>query len=271
MTDTTTPTGDADQDSSGIGNEPLLDTNSENTTAVEETTNDTDESSNTESASDETSSTAEESSDDNSEDISAFAKSQGYDPEQLTDNERKLLTQLRKNSVEKRRQIDQEANRKLNDEVQSAAPAAADDDRVAKIERNQAIQDEKIRRQDYFMQNPEDQAYEGKMAEIVAEEREKFGDAAAWQLLQNLPRLVREAKFASGVYDSDAARESGRREERENLRHAQEAGADASHASTPTSTNSQKVDRDWIENVYDPSNPEHQKMLDDAMVRGTIY
>lgn len=278
MTETTTPTGDSNQDSSGITNEPLLEEqNTEQTTAVEETKEtdtDTGEQSH-ESGSDDNSSTTEESSSDNSDkDIEAFAKSQGYDLTQMSETEKKLIRQLRENSVEKRKEIDAEASKKLDKDVNDLfKPNEGSDDKavIAAIQRKQLLQDEKIARQDYFANNPEDRKYEAKMAEILAKEKEQYGEDAAWRLLNNLPRLVREAKFADGAFDSDAARESGRREEREELRRRQEAGADTAHASTPTANSAGKIDRAWVESTYDPNNPEHQKLLDEAMARGELY
>jgi len=273
MTETTTPTGDSDQDSSGITNEPLLDDkNTEQSSAVEgnETETESTEQS-TDSGSDDKSSTTEESSNDNSEeDITAFAKSQGYDPTTLTANEKKLLTQLKKNSAEKRKEIEAGNSKKLDKEVTDLyAPEGTD--RIADIEKRQALLDARQQKQDFWDQNPEDRAYEAKMAEILLKEKEDFGPDAARQLAKNLPRLLREAKFAEGAFDSDAARDAGRREEREELRKKQEAGADSAHASTSSASGDTKINAEWVENEYDPFNPEHRKMLDAAVARGDLY
>lgn len=270
MTEQTTPTGDNDQDSSGITNEPLLEQeNIEQSTAVEES-NDTDQSESSDSASD-TSSTTEESSDDNSEeDITAFAKSQGIDLDKATETEKKLLAQLKKNSREARQEVEAKNGKKFDKTIDDLSPtkdAQGADAKVAILEARLAAKDAKDA---FWAENPDDRQYESKMSELLTEEKEKYGADAAWQLAQNLPRLLREAKFASGAYDSDAARDAGRREEREALRKKQEGGSDSAHA-TSQAPAAGKVDREWIENEYDPSNPEHQRALDEAMASGSLY
>lgn len=271
MTETTTPTGDNDQDSSGTQNAPLLeDNNIEQSSAVEDT-NDTDQSESSDSASD-TSSTTEESSDDNSEeDITAFAKSQGIDLENATETEKKLLVQLKKNSREKRQEAEAKNSKQFDkaiDGLSTTTDAGSTDAKVALLEARLAAKDAK---DSFWAENPEDRKYESKMSELLLEEKDKYGADAAWQLAQNLPRLLREAKFAAGAFDSDAARDAGRREEREALRKAQEGGADTSHATSTNGATNGKIDAAWVADTYDPNNAEHRKLLDDALASGSIY
>lgn len=268
--DTTTPTGDVDQNSSGITNdEPLLDkTNNEQSSAVEDT-NDTDQSESSDSGSD-TSSTTEESSSDNSEkEIEAFAKSQGLDIATMTETEKKLVTQLRNQSVIKRKEIDQKASKEFDKTLEDVTPTADPSDAIAQVNLMRAQIQAKNAKDTFWNENPDDRQYEAKMSELLLKEKEDFGDAAAWQLAQNLPRLLREAKFANGDFNSDAARDAGRREEREELRRKQEGGADSLNAtSTSSSTSTGAVTLDWIENEYSSNNPEDVKKLDAWMQSG---
>lgn len=268
MAETTTPTGGVDQDSSDIRDESLLE-NDNNDSAVEET-QDTDNGDTSQSASTE-SSNEDESSDEDNSDISAFAKSQGYDPNDLTERETKLLRQLKKQSVKARKEIDAQGAQKLDKEITEISKPKAEDDRLTVIEKRQALAEARETKQRFWDENPSDRQYESKMAEILTQEREERGDAAAAVLASNLPRLLREAKYASGEFDSDAARESGRRAEREDLRRKQEGGADGAHATNSSGGSDTKITKAWLESTYDPNNPEHRKMVDEAMARGELY
>lgn len=269
MTETTTPTDEVvDQSSSDTRDASLLEQDNEQDSAVERQ-NDTDSSESNDSGSDSSSSTDDGSDEDKG--LAKFAQSQGYDLETMTDNEKKLLGTLRKNSAEKRKEVEAEKKRKVNDQVEELTTPTKDDDASEVLLKRMARLETKEMTSNFWRDNQDDVKYEDKMAELLIEEKEKYGDDAAWRLAQNLPRLLREAKFADGAYDSDAARDAGRREERERLRKAQEGSAETSHATQGVAQSSKKVDKAWVENEYDPTNPEHQKLLDTAISRGDLY
>lgn len=273
MTETTTPTDEVvDQSSSGTEDgAPLLGQDNEQGSAVEQK-EDTGagEQDSQASASNDSSSQG-----DGSEDagLAKFAKSQGIDDvSTLTEREKSLLKAAHDNVKNYRKSAEEKANeRKLNDEVDELTKPKEGDSEVQALKQQMARYEARNTTNEFWNKNQDDKQYESKMAEILAEERKNYGDAAAWALAQNLPRLLREAKAAAGAFDSDAARDAGRREERERLRKAQEGGADVAHASQGTSQGSPKIDRDWVENTYDPNNPEHQKKLDEAIQRGDLY
>lgn len=197
--------------------------------------------------------------------LAKFAKSQGIDDlSELSKRERSLLKAAHDNRVAAR---SKKPSREMEKEVQEAYTSSDDSDTIRRLNQLEAKQ----KLSDFFTENPEAKDYEKEMAEVLQEERTQFGDDAARSLAGNLPRLVREAKFRAGVYDSDAARESGRRDEREALRKRQEASADAPHASSSLANSTSKVTREWVETEYNPDNAEHVKMLDEAISRGDLY
>lgn len=257
-----TETG-ADQDSSDIRDESQLEENQQDQSA------DYDESGN---SSDEQEQSSEESQNESANDekeevdeaLAKFAKSQGIeDLSELSKREKSLLKAAHDNRVAAR---SKKPSREIQEEINQSF-SGDDSDTTRRLNQLEAKQ----KLSDFFIENPDAKDYEKEMAEVLQEERTQFGDDSARALAGNLPRLVREAKFRAGAYDSDAARESGRRDERESLRKRQEASADVGHASSSLQNASTKVTRDWIESSYDPTNPEHQKLVDDAISRGDLY
>lgn len=273
MTETTTPTGDnTDQDSSDIRDESLLEqeTGEQETTAVEQQ-DDTDVSESNDADSDSSSST-----DDGSDDkgLAKFAKSQGFeDYDSLSDDAKRALQIARKQVQKDRKDLQDKADqRKLSEEMKNLTTPSDEDDTNAVIMKKMALLEANEMTRDFWSQNANDRdKYEGKMAEILAKERETYGDAAAWNLAQNLPRLLREAKFAAGEFDSGAARDAGRREERERLRKIQEGSADSAHASQSVATSSKKLTREVVDNMSDEEYVKRRDEIDAAIARGELY
>jgi hypothetical protein len=209
--------------------------------------------------------------------LARFAKSQGFsDFASLSDDTKRALKLAHDNqkAFRKTQQDTKEHLSEAVDEVHTAPQAGEDEDedlawrkqQTAAI--NQLAASQKVAT--FYSKNPDAKDYDKEMAEIVTEEAKDYGPQAAQMLLRNLPRLLVLAKARRGDNDPDAAREAGRREEREILRHKQEASSDSGHASQSTATSGTKVTREWIQNSYDPSNPEHVKMVDEALAAGQL-
>lgn len=273
MTETTTPTDEVvDQSSSDSGDASLLDDNNEQDSAVERQ-NDTDSGEQDSQDSDSDDSSSQDDSSNEDKGLAKFAKSQGIeDLSELSAREKSLLKTAHDNIREKRKSMKDDADqRKLSDEIEDMSKPKEGDDANAILLKRMANLEAENKSNKFWTDHSEDRKYEGKMAELLLEEKKTFGEDAAWRLAQNLPRLLREAKFATGDNDSDVARDAGRREERERLRKEQEGSADGAHASQSVSKGKTKINADWVENTYDPSNEEHRKMLDAAIARGDLY
>lgn len=271
MTETTTPTDEVvDQSSSDIGDESLLGQDNQES-AVER--NDTDSSESNDSGSDSSSSQDEGSDEDKG--LAKFAKSQGIDDlSELSEREKSLLKVAHDNQRKQRKEMEDDAKkRKLGDEVNDLTKPSKDDDATVQLQKRMARFEAKEMTNDFWSQHQDDRKYEAKMAEILAKEKEEFGADAAWRLAQNLPRLLREAKFADGAFDSDAARDAGRREERERLRKSQEGAADSAHASQSGIASNKRITR---EELADMPRKEYEQLrdsgeLDRMIARGDLY
>lgn len=212
--------------------------------------------------------------------LAKFAKAQGIeDVSELSERELRLLKVARDNQKTARKNGSKKDKEELTQTVNDLHdPAKAVDEQeddyvneirqtrmeMAQIKANQRLND-------FYRENPDAEDYAEEMKQALVNEVKTYGEDAGRVLSQNLPRLLREARALRGDgHDAEAAREAGRREEREELRRKQEASADSASASTPSRGGNTKVTRRWIADNYDPSNDEHRKMLDEAMARGPI-
>lgn len=107
-----------------------------------------------------------------------------------------------------------------------------------------------------------DKNLESSMVEILNEKAEKYGKDYAFQLSRDLDTLYGMAQLKNGGVSAPVDAEAIRREERESIRQQSNATDTAAHASTGHVASNNKVDDAWIENVYDPSNPDHVKLAD---------
>jgi hypothetical protein len=222
-------------------------------------------------------------SDDSSTDdgLASFAKAQGIDDfDSMSERERKLLKIAHDNHKAYRKTNEKKPNPELDKAVTEVHQASEEDlgdgtDPVqeALARSNQEIAQLKAEnRLDRFRrEHPDAVEYESDMRDLILQEKKLYGVEAARALANNLPRVYREAKALREGDGTESARQEGRREERELLRKKQEAGADNSHAQTQ-GTKTPKVTREWImSDEYDPSNPDHRAMVEEAMSRGTLY
>lgn len=210
--------------------------------------------------------------------LAKFAKGQGYTDEDIagmSEREKKTLLSLKK-SADAHRNPDKKLT-DANDLVDAPKQGATEDDEFKREFRQYKYE----RQVDSFWAGDggRDRALEPVMAEIlnekVAELTPILGEQAARQHAFNLSRdlgtLYSMAQIKSGTFDPNAAKEEGRREERDSIRQQSSASAPQAHAVTPGTPSTPKVDREWLTNTYDPTNEEHKTLLAEAMARGDLY
>lgn len=224
--------------------------------------------------------------DDNSDDdgLAKFAKSQGYNPDELTDGERKAL-KLAHDNQKAYRQSQQKKSEDLTkavtdvnsvseEELEDADPSDA---RIERVEAELRVQRQKIRANEFYESNPEAREYDKEMGQVILDEVSKYtnpeeGKAAGRFLAQDLDRLLVLAKAKRGDDSPEQARRDGAREEREKLRKKQEGAADSAHASQ-SSRSSKKITRQDIANMSDEQYKELRDSgeLQEAINRGDLY
>lgn len=195
--------------------------------------------------------------------LAQFAKGQGInDLSELSDREKSLLKMARdnKSALDKTKQNQPKLDETSTD--LSKLGEGADD--VAQLKAKVANMEFTSKKTNFFQ--GKDATLEPVMAQIVAEKRQEFGDDYARSLLNDLPTLYGLAQLQKPV-DTSAAAQAAREEERSSMNQSLAAsGADA-HATNSAPVAPVKVTDDWIENVYDSTNPEHRALLDAALKR----
>ena len=263
MTETTTPTDEVVETPTGSVQTdlPVENTNESAVESVEDTVSEE----TTEPGSND--SITEHEPDKVDADLKRFAKSQGFDPDNLTEGEVKALSIAHKQVKETRKKLELENKGAVEKAVNEVDKESDLPDReYFEFRLKQRDMVDNIRQ--YWAENPDDRQYEAEAIAILQAEKERYGDDAMLRLVENMPRLVREAKFAAGGFDTTKATEQGRKEERERLNKLQSGSADGAHATTVETPSKDEVNAEWVRNVYDPTNEEHRKKLDAFMASG---
>ena len=202
--------------------------------------------------------------------LAKFAKSQGVeDVSTPSENEQKFL----KIAHDNQKAFRQESNKpqpKVSDAAAELGKPADDATEVQKLASKVAAFEYKQSTDQFWAGEGKDRALESKMVQVLNEKKEKFGKDYAYSLSQDLDTLYAMAQLSSGAIDTNAAKEEGRREERDSIRQQQGAGAPQSHA-TSQSQGAPKIDRQWIKDTYVPGNPEHEALFAEALARGDLY
>lgn len=218
------------------------------------------------------------SSSDDDDGLSKFAKAQGFDPDNLTDGERKALKLAHDNQKAFRTKAQEDSDAlkdtlvdteevsddELEDLDATEAWQRKQDSRMAQLEASQ-------RSTTFFQKNPEAKEYEQEMATLLVEEAKNNGIDAARYLSKDLNRVLVLAKAARGD-STDAAREEGARAERERLRKRQDGSADGGQASQTHQT-PKKLSR---ADILDMKDEDYEKLresgeLDEIINRGDLY
>ena len=211
------------------------------------------------SESDSSESTEEKNQED--KELAKFAKAQGFDPANLTDGEKKALKIARDNQRALRQSKEAAKPSEIEKNINALDSSTEMSDReYTDFRLNQQNDISNVRQ--YWAEHPEDRQYEAQAIAILQNEKEKYGDAAMVRLYQDMPRLVREAKFAAGAFDEKAIVAKAQKEERERIRREQEGGADSLNATDTASKTKTEDMKAWIHDEYDMNNPEHRAKLD---------
>lgn len=222
--------------------------------------------------------TQDDSSSSDDDGLSKFAKAQGYDPDKLSDGERKALKLAHDNQKEARKLM-QSKKTELNNAVDDANTVAdsdienldEDQQNAVRTETRLARMEAAQRVTNFYVENPEAKDYDKEMTEIIADEVKTNGKDSARYLARDLNRLLILAKARRGDNSEEIA-DKARREERERLRHRQEASADTSQAQN-THQGSKKITRESIAEMSDEDYEKLRKSgeLDEAINRGDLY
>lgn len=265
MTEIATPTDEVVETPSGLEDNSSLPEENTNESAVEEV-QDTASEVETETGSND--SEAEDEPNKVDPALLKFAKSQGIDTDvELSEREIKALELARKQVQETRKKLEKENKGAVEGAIKSVDKSTELSDRDYldfRMKQRDMIDD--IRQ--YWVDNPDDKKYETEAILLLNEEKEKYGDDAMIRLVSNMPRLVREAKFAAGAFNEERIKEEGRKLERERLNKLQSGAADGAHATTLEGGDPDKVTAEWVRDTYDPANEEHRKKLDEFLKNG---
>lgn len=203
--------------------------------------------------------------------LAKFAKSQGFDLDTAGDDVKRALKIAHDNQKAYRNTTNE---KKVTDAAAELNAPEAGESEDAKF-RKEFQQFKYEQTTNKFWEAPgndgqpvHNRALEPAMVEILNEKKELYGADYARTLSQDLPTLYGLAQLKSGAGNgSQVDTEAIRREERESIRQQQTASSGVAHAVTQNN-GSTKLDRQWLETTYDPSNPEHIKLVDEATARG---
>lgn len=190
--------------------------------------------------------------------LAKFAKSQGIDNlEELTDREKKLLKIASDNQKAYRSSKNNNSSKEmsqLTDELSTLPDDATD---IQKLHRKVQTMENDRKVEQFWNQEGRDRSLETEMISILKEKSEQLGKGYAYTLSQDLDTLYGLAQLRAGGSSDEQSRR-----ERESIRKQQMAGAPQAHA-VHQNASGPKVTAQWIENEYNPSNPEHRQMLAD--------
>jgi len=191
--------------------------------------------------------------------LAKFAKGQGYTDEdiaQMSDREKKTLLSLKKSADSFHNQP------KIEDVSKTLGTPGDDATDIQKLNARIQAFEYQTKTDSFWGSEGKDRSLEPTMVQILNDRKDKFGKDYAYQLSQDLDTLYAMARLESGAGNSDAAKEEGRREERESINKSLSAGAPTAHATTGTPSTPPQVTLDWIRSEYDSHNPEHRKLVD---------
>lgn len=196
---------------------------------------------------------------DTDDSLTKFAKSQGIDDfESLSDREKKLL----KIASDNQKAYRNNSGKKIAavvDEINSPAEDATETQKLAmEVNKMKYAQT----RTEFFSQEGIDSSLEPEMVKILNEKKEQYGADFARTLSQDLKTLYNMARVEVNDAKIEAAREAGRREERESIRKQQTASAPNAHATTSANSSKFVVTPEWIDKEYNPRDPAQRALVD---------
>ncbi len=193
--------------------------------------------------------------------LAKFARSQGFDPDNLTDGERRALKIAHDNQKFARSQKVAEAKASVEGDQVSRDELAAFQ---AEFRQYQAQK----QAEEFFSQEGRDDSLAPVMSEILEEKKAQYGPEYARTLSTDLNLLYDLARIKQGAVSNPVDADAIRREERESINQQISAASNSQHAQVNTmSTAPTKITAEWIRNEYDPRNPEHIELMEKAGLR----
>lgn len=187
--------------------------------------------------------------------LAKFAKSQGFDPENLTDGERKALKIAHDNQKAYRSKTVAESKASVSGDVTK--------DELESF-RNEFKQYQATRQAEaFFKEEGRDDSLAPVMSEILEEKKTAYGPEYAKVLAEDLSLLYDLARVRGGGTAQPVDPEQVRQAERESINRQFAAGGSAQHATQSAPTNQVVVNREWFATTYDPNNDEHRKLADE--------
>lgn len=197
--------------------------------------------------------------------LAKFAKAQGFDLETASDDVKRALKLAHDNQRAYR-------NATSNKSISEATEDLGDGSLKAEVE-NLKYEN---RVNQFWQGENRDRSLEPVMVEIlnekVAELTPQFGEEQARMYAKTLSRdlgtLYDMARLRSGANTNASVDvEAIRREERESINKQLQGGAPQSHAVQGGQPKKPQITAEWLTNVYNPRNPEHIKLLQEAGLR----
>lgn len=189
--------------------------------------------------------------------LANFAKSQNIDLETASDDVKRLL----KVALDNQKAARSNAPSKSIADTTKELGGTDTDARVAQLEYERTTDK-------FWAGEGRDESLEPRMVEILNEKAKEYGKEYAFNLSRDLDTLYGLAQLKSGATKTSSVDvEAIRREERESINRQMSAGAPQAHASAGGQNQSPKITTEWIRNEYDPRNPDHIKMMEEAGLR----
>lgn len=187
--------------------------------------------------------------------LAKFAKSQGFDPENLTDSERRALKIAHDNQKAYRSKTVAQSKADVDGDVTR--------DEIEEFKREFRTYQAQKQAEQFFAQEGRDDSLAPVMSEILEEKKNQHGADYARVLSQDLNLLydlarVRQGSLTGPQVDAEAIR----REERESINKKLSSSTPSAHATTGSAQSNPVVTEEWIRTQYDSRNPEHVKLVD---------
>lgn len=193
--------------------------------------------------------------------LAKFARSQGLDPDNMTDNERKLA----KIAYDNHKAFRSKSNIDKITESKTSIDGDVSRDELESF-RQEFRQYQSLKKaEEFFKQDGRDENLAPAMSEILEEKKAQYGPDYARVLSQDLNLLYDLAQIKQGGVQPPVDADAIRRQERESINQRMAATAPQAHATNGSHEAPSKIDMDWIRSKYDVNNPEHRALVDEYL------
>lgn len=186
--------------------------------------------------------------------LTKFAKSQGFDPDNLTDGERKALKIAHDNQKFARSKTVAEAKASVDGDVTR--------DEIEEFRNEFRSYQSQKQAEQFFAQEGKDDSLAGDMHDILREKQSKYGDEYARVLSQDLDLLYNLALVSKSNNQPSVDEETIRRQERESIRNQSNASDTPAHATTGHQPVARQITEEWLATEYNSNDPEQRAMVD---------